>query len=58
MWYFSNIMLTDNTIINKGRITYDKYKYINNLCDIGLYKFTFNEEDSLITVGLNVLANE
>ena len=20
MWYFSNIMLTDNTIINKGRI--------------------------------------
>ena len=58
MWYFSNIMLINNTIVNKGRITYDKYKYINNLCDIGLYKFTFNEDDSLITIGLNFLANE
>ncbi len=45
-------------LISIWRITYDKYKYINNLCDIGLYKFTFNEDDSLITVGLNVLANE
>lgn len=33
-------------------VGYDQIIYKN---DIGLHRFTFNEEDSLITVGLNVI---
>lgn len=36
----------------KEGVGYNQIIYKN---DIGLYRFTFNEEDSLITVGLNVV---